>query len=99
MHKISIVYTGLEPVDTTGSTATDFVFNLPGTDDVAVLEDLGAGRTRLKSLNGTFEQTLESQMELEARAIAELSVSADGDEGITAFVEKRKAVFKGSLKE
>ena len=46
-------------------------------------------------LNGTFDQSLESQMELEARAIAELSVSADGEEGITAFVEKRKPEFRG----
>ncbi len=46
-------------------------------------------------LNGSFDQTLESQMELEARAIAELSVTADGQEGIHSFVEKRKPNFKG----
>ncbi len=47
-------------------------------------------------LNGTFEQTLESQMELEARAIAGLVNSADGQEGIHAFLEKRKPEFKGA---
>jgi 2-(1,2-epoxy-1,2-dihydrophenyl)acetyl-CoA isomerase len=47
-------------------------------------------------LNGSFEQTLESQMELEARAISELSVSADGQEGIDAFMHKRKPQFTGS---
>ena len=46
-------------------------------------------------LNGTFEQTLESQMELEARAIADLVLGADGQEGIHAFLEKRKPQFKG----
>ena len=46
-------------------------------------------------LNGTFDQSLESQMELEARTIAELSVSEDGQEGMNAFLEKRKPVFKG----
>ncbi len=46
-------------------------------------------------LNGTFEQGLESQMELEARAIAELSLSGDGQEGMSAFLNKRKAEFKG----
>jgi 2-(1,2-epoxy-1,2-dihydrophenyl)acetyl-CoA isomerase len=77
------------------------------TPDGAVLEraqtiarELASGPTlafgAVKTLlNGTFEQTLESQMELEARAIAALSVSTDGEEGITAFVEKRKPEFRG----
>ena len=46
-------------------------------------------------LNGTFDQTLESQMELESRAIAGLAVSADGQEGIDAFLNKRKPEFHG----
>jgi len=46
-------------------------------------------------LNGSFEQGLESQMELEARTIAELSLSGDGQEGMSAFLNKRKPEFKG----
>ena len=46
-------------------------------------------------MNGTFGQTLESQMELEARAIGDLVLGTDGQEGINAFLEKRKPVFKG----
>lgn len=46
-------------------------------------------------LNGTFDQTLESQMELEARTIGDLVLGADGQEGIHAFLEKRKPTFKG----
>jgi enoyl-CoA hydratase/carnithine racemase len=34
-------------------------------------------------------------MELERRAIAETGGTADGQEGIRAFVEKRKAKFRG----
>ena len=34
-------------------------------------------------------------MELEARAIAELWLSGDGQEGMSAFLNKRKAIFKG----
>lgn len=60
--------------------------------------ELAVGPTRsfgaVKTLlNGTFEQTLESQMELEARSIADLARSADGQEGIRAFLEKRKPKF------
>ncbi len=61
---------------------------------------LAAGPTRsygaVKALlNETFEHGLESQMELEARAIAAASITPDGQEGIRAFLEKRKPVFTG----
>ena len=42
----------------------------------------------------TFENSLETQMELEGRFISSASASADGQEGVRAFVEKRKPVFK-----
>jgi 2-(1,2-epoxy-1,2-dihydrophenyl)acetyl-CoA isomerase len=62
---------------------------------------LAAGPTRsfgaVKALlNATFENGLETQMELEARAIAAASISADGQEGICAFLEKRKPKFVGN---
>lgn len=46
-------------------------------------------------LNSSFDQTLESQMELEARAISGLAMTRDGQEGMNAFVEKRKPNFTG----
>lgn len=39
--------------------------------------------------------SLETQMELEARAIAAMSQTRDGKEGISAFLKKRKPVFTG----
>jgi 2-(1,2-epoxy-1,2-dihydrophenyl)acetyl-CoA isomerase len=44
-------------------------------------------------LLSTFSSGLEEQMELEGRLIAERAESADGREGIDAFLEKRKAEF------
>ncbi len=46
-------------------------------------------------LNESFDNGLETQMELESRAISEMSASADGKEGIKAFLEKRKPDFSG----
>jgi 2-(1,2-epoxy-1,2-dihydrophenyl)acetyl-CoA isomerase len=61
---------------------------------------LAAGPTRSFGatkalLNETFEHGLEAQMELEARAIAAASITPDGQEGIRAFLDKRKPAFSG----
>ena len=46
-------------------------------------------------LDGSFDHSLETQMELEARAIAGLVNTPDGQEGLHAFLGKRKPEFKG----
>jgi len=55
----------------------------------------GAFGSAKRLLHEGWNQTLETQMELESRAIAEAGGTADGQEGIRAFVEKRKARFVG----
>jgi uncharacterized repeat protein (TIGR01451 family) len=50
----TIAFGGLDPIVNSGDTV-DAVFNLPATPDFAVLEDNGAGQTRLRSVSGTFE--------------------------------------------
>jgi 2-(1,2-epoxy-1,2-dihydrophenyl)acetyl-CoA isomerase len=55
----------------------------------------GAFGSAKRLLHGGWNQTLETQMELESRAIAEAGGTADGQEGIRAFVEKRGARFEG----
>jgi len=67
----------------------------------ALAHALGQGPTRALGmvktlLHGSFAGTLETQMELEARGIAAMAASADGQEGIQAFVEKRKPAFVGA---
>ncbi len=46
-------------------------------------------------LNASFDNGLETQMELESRAIAEMCGTDDGQEGISAFLEKRRPTFTG----
>ena len=66
----------------------------------ALAATIAAGPTRafgqVKSLlNSSFDNGLETQMELESRGIAAMSSTADGKEGIAAFLEKRKPKFTG----
>lgn len=61
---------------------------------------LASGPTRAfggakRLLHSGFTETLETQMELETRSIAELAHTDDGHEGIKAFLEKRPAKFTG----
>lgn len=55
---------------------------------------LAYGTTK-RLLNESLSSTLETQMEYEARGIADSSVSKDGREGVSAFLEKRKPTFSG----
>jgi len=63
-------------------------------------KQLAAGPTRAfgqvkKLLASAFSESLETQMELEARGIAAMAGGADGREGIEAFVAKRAPAFSG----
>ncbi len=66
----------------------------------ALARELAAGPTLAfaaakRLLLRSLDQTLETQLEDEAQAIAATSASADGREGIRAFLEKRPAQFCG----
>ena len=54
-----------------------------------------AQRTIKGVLNAAQNTTLEAGIEIEGNAYGRLRVSDDFREGVTAFHEKRKAVFRG----
>jgi len=66
----------------------------------AVARQIAAGPTAAfgeirRLFNSVHDQPLETQLELEAQALARIAGSADAREGITAFAGKRAADFKG----
>ncbi|MGZ9166062.1 MAG: enoyl-CoA hydratase/isomerase family protein [Anaerolineales bacterium] len=48
-----------------------------------------------KLMTSSFNNTLETQLELERQGISDCAAHPNGQEGITAFVEKRKPSFQG----
>lgn len=67
----------------------------------AIARQLADGPTKafgeMRRLLSTVEdQPLEAQLELEAQALARIAATADAREGLTAFGEKRKPLFKGA---
>ena len=48
-----------------------------------------------KSIKAVSEMSLENGLKLEREMFVECANSEDGKEGITAFIEKRKPVWKG----
>jgi len=62
--------------------------------DLAVGPTLAYGAVK-HLLHESLTASLETQMELEARTIADMTRTADGREGIQAFLEKRAPEFRG----
>lgn len=70
------------------------------TEARAMAESFAAGATKAyggakRLLLSAFNQTLESQLELETVSIADMGRTRDGRHGIDAFANRRKPEFKG----
>jgi 2-(1,2-epoxy-1,2-dihydrophenyl)acetyl-CoA isomerase len=67
----------------------------------ALAKTLAAGPTAAlgatkRLLHAGWTDTLETQMELETRTIADIARTHDAQEGIAAFVAKRPPAFRGN---
>ncbi len=61
---------------------------------LASLPTAGLAYTK-QALNTSLEQTLEQQLETEDKLQQKAALTKDFAEGVSAFMEKRKAIFKG----
>jgi 2-(1,2-epoxy-1,2-dihydrophenyl)acetyl-CoA isomerase len=54
----------------------------------------GFGLTK-RAMNRSFANSLDEQLEVEAQCMQEAGRTADYEEGVRAFLEKRKPVYRG----
>lgn len=69
-------------------------------ETTALAERLAAGPTRAYAttkmlISGSFDRTLQGQLDLERESFVDGTATRDFREGVTAFVEKRKPDFRG----
>ena len=78
---------------TAGGAADDGAFALART--LATQATRGFGLTK-RALNASFANSLDAQLDVEAQAMHEAGQTADYEEGVRAFLEKRKPVYRGA---
>lgn len=76
------------PLATLHNTAYDLAKRLAGQ------ATRGFGLTK-RAMNASFANSLDEQLELEAQCMHEAGKTADYEEGVRAFLEKRKPVYMG----
>jgi len=101
-RKFLLMNETLSAKDALAAGLVDEVVELADLNDraEAIAEELASGPTKAygeirRLVNSVADQPLETQLELEARALARSAATADAREGLTAFVEKRKPQFRG----
>lgn len=95
-----------ETLDAPAALAAGLVDEVVAREDLAaraeaVARGLAAGPTRAfgemrRLLASVSDQPLETQLELEAQALARTAATADAREGLTAFAQRRAPVFRGA---